>query len=180
MLADSLPFFDLSSPLPRSWWGSSPRPPIAANKAQQRKFDKMKQEWHIARKFRAQAKFPGTGKTPNTFDDDDTPIAVLQHIKKANKKARPGNPKKNTTHKRTETEHVAVASVPETIVPPEDQRHDHESDEDDWGDRCENCCEPWDLEPYEIDWEAKGWRNGPCDDCCCGGCGGRKIHCNGC
>lgn len=62
-----------------------------------------------------------------------------------------------------------------------------DSDEDDEnefaadypGDACESCGTKWTVDPGCVDWEEMGY-SAPCDDCCCGGCGGRKKYCGGC
>jgi hypothetical protein len=46
-------------------------------------------------------------------------------------------------------------------------------------DKCESCGIPWELSACSIDWEPLGYSD-PCDDCCCGSCGGRKKFCGGC
>ena len=40
------------------------------------------------------------------------------------------------------------------------------------GPCCETCGVEWDVDPSHME---QG-----CEDCCCGGCGGRKNWCRGC
>ena len=48
------------------------------------------------------------------------------------------------------------------------------------GTACESCGLAWSVDMTCADWPALGFPDGFCEDCCCGGCGGRKKFCFGC